>query len=164
VTGDVMGSSANPDAIRIVGPGSYLVAHNTIDCGWTDGAATGINVIGQAPPRTAANAVILDNDINMSAPNGTMFTPNSAGIEIRGYAQGASVLNNRMKGRARAALSVLQNVGIPGSNAFISNDVSGFKSSIADVFVDVGATNTIVIGTQAGVEDHGSGTTVISGR
>src|SRR5579862_9180031 len=164
VTGAVMGSSANPDAIRIVGPGSYFVAHNTIDCGWTDGAATGINVIGQAPPRSAANAVILDNDINMSAPNGTMFAPNSAGIEIRGYAQGTSVLNNRMKGRASAALSVLQNVGNPGSNAFISNDVSGFKSSIADVFVDVGATNTVVIGTQAGVEDHGSGTTVISVR
>jgi hypothetical protein len=69
-----------------------------------------------------------------------------------------------MKGRAGAALSVLQNVGIPGSNAFISNDVSGFKSSIADVFVDIGITNTIVIGTQAGVEDHGSGATVISGR
>src|SRR5579871_3433683 len=33
VTGALMGSSANPDAIRIVGPGSYLVAHNTIDCG-----------------------------------------------------------------------------------------------------------------------------------
>ncbi|HEY3840965.1 MAG TPA: hypothetical protein VGL72_30550 [Bryobacteraceae bacterium] len=83
-----MGSSANPDAIRVVGPGSYLVAHNTIDCGWTDGGATGINVIGQAAPRTAANAVILDNDINMSAPDGSIFGPNSAGIEVRGYAQG----------------------------------------------------------------------------
>jgi len=42
VTGAVLGSAANPDAIRVVGPGSYLVAHNTIDCGWTDGGATGI--------------------------------------------------------------------------------------------------------------------------
>jgi len=49
-----LGSAANPDAIRVVGPGPYLIAHNTIDCGWTDGGATGINVIGQAAPRTAA--------------------------------------------------------------------------------------------------------------
>jgi hypothetical protein len=165
LTGAVMGSSANPDAVRVVGPGSYLVAHNTIDCGWTDGGATGINVIGQQAPRTAANVVILDNDINMSAPDGTVFGPNSAGIEIRGYAQGNCVFNNRVRGRASAALSVLdQNAGIPGGNTFISNDVSTFQSSLADVFIDAGATNTIVIGTQNGVEDHGSGTAVVPMR
>jgi hypothetical protein len=46
-TGTVMGGSANPDAIRVVGAGSYLIAHNSVDCGWVDGAAAGINVIGQ---------------------------------------------------------------------------------------------------------------------
>jgi hypothetical protein len=30
-TGSLLGGSANPDAIRIVGAGSYLIAHNSID-------------------------------------------------------------------------------------------------------------------------------------
>jgi hypothetical protein len=109
--------------------------------------------------------VILDNDIRLSAPDGTVFSPNSAGIEVRGYVQKCYVLNNRVKGRAGAPLSVLdQGAGIPGSNTVISNDVSGFQSSLADVFVDVGATNTIVIGSQAGIQDHGNGTAVVPKR
>jgi hypothetical protein len=165
VTGAVMGGAANPDAIRVVGSGSYLVAHNSIDCGWTDGAATAINVIGQQPPMTISNAVIIDNDVTMSAPDGTVFGPNSAAIELRGYAQGNSVLNNRMKGRARTALSVAdQGTGIPAGNTLTSNDVSGFHSLLADVFIDAGATNTVVVGSQAGVEDHGIGSAVIPMR
>jgi hypothetical protein len=34
----------------LVGSGSYLIADNVIDCGWADGANTGISVSGQAPP------------------------------------------------------------------------------------------------------------------
>jgi hypothetical protein len=45
--GECDGGATNPDAIRMVGSGSYLVAHNIINCGWTDGTATGINVIGR---------------------------------------------------------------------------------------------------------------------
>ena len=109
-----------------------------------------------------ANAIIVDNDVTMSAPEGTVFSANSAGIEIRGFAQGNSVLNNRIRGRARAALAVVvQNAGIPGSNSFVANDLDGFQSSLADIFVDAGVTNTFVIGRQALVEDHGSGTVVV---
>ena len=155
-------AAANPDAIRVVGPSSYLIAHNTIDCGWSDAGATGINVIGQPAPRSAANAVILDDDVNMSSPDSTVFGPNSAATEIRGFAQGNSVLNNRILGRGLAALSLIdQNGGMPGNNTFTSNDVSGFQPSTADVFVDAGATSTIVTGNQAGIEDHGSGTVVV---
>ena len=104
----------------------------------------------------------MDNDVTMSAPEGTVFGANSAGIEIRGFAQGNSVLNNRIRGRARAALAVLgQNGGIPGNSSFVSNDLSGFQSSLADIFVDAGVTNTFVIGRQATVQDHGSGTVVV---
>jgi hypothetical protein len=157
VTGAV--AAANSDAIRVGGAGSYLIAHNTVDCGWTDPGSTGINVIGQGAGRVASNAVILRNDINMSAPGGTVFGPNNAGIEIKGFAQGNSVLNNRIQGSGSAALALIdQNGGMPGNNTFVSNDLSGFRSSTADVFIDAGATNTIVIGLQAGIEDHGSGT------
>lgn len=63
ITGNVLGGAANPDAIRAVGSGSYGIAHTTIDCGWMDGTATAINVIGQPPPTApATNAIIVDND------------------------------------------------------------------------------------------------------
>jgi hypothetical protein len=46
------------DAIRVVGSGSYLIAHNSIDCGWANGGATGINVFATsfAPE---ASAIVL---------------------------------------------------------------------------------------------------------
>ena len=161
VTGAVMGGAANPDAIRIVGSGSYLIAHNSIDCGWADGAATGVNAIGQSIS-PVAGAVIVDNDITMSASEGTVFGANSAGIEIRGFAQGNSVLNNKIRGRARAALTLLdQNAGMPGNTSFVANDLDGFEASAAAIFLDAGVTNTFVIGHQATVEDHGSGTVVV---
>ncbi len=149
------------DAIRIAGSGSYLIAHNSVDCGWADGAAVGINVFGlSAAPE--ASAIVMDNDVTMSAPEGTVFGPNSAGIEIKAFAKGNSVLNNRIRGRASAALSVIgQNGGIPGNSSFVSNDLDGFQSSLADVFVDAGATNTVFIGRQARVENRGIGTVVV---
>jgi len=68
-------------------------------------------------------------------------------------------------GRARAALAVIvQKRGSPGSNSFVANDLDGFQSSLADIFVDAGVTNTSVIGRQARIEDHGTGTAVIPMR
>jgi hypothetical protein len=165
VTGET-GVTGAPDAIRVVGSGSYVIAHNSIDCGWASGTATGINLIGKgngyAP---VASAIVVDNDVTMSAQGGTVFGVSSAGIGIRGFAQGNSVLNNRIRGRARAALAVnAQNAGIPGNNSFVSNDVDGFQSSLADIFVDAGVTNTAVIGRQGPVEDHGTGTVVVPMR
>jgi hypothetical protein len=161
-TGGISGG-ANPDTIRLVGAGSYLVTHNSIDCGWTEAGATGINVIGQPSPLAPeASAVIVENDVTMSAPAGTVFGPNSAAIEIRGFAGSNTVLNNRIRGSANAALTVLdQNGGMPATNSFVSNDLTGFQSSLADIFVDAGATNTFVIGRQGTVVDNGSGTRVV---
>ena len=163
ITGTVSPGGANPDVIRLVGAGSYLIAHNSISCSWSNTTATAINVIGQPSPLAPqAGAVVIDNLITMSPPEGTVFGANSAGIEIRGFAHGNSVLNNKIRGRANAAMTVLdQNGGIPGNNSFVANDVSGFQSSLADIFVDAGATNTFVIGRQASVEDRGSGTIVV---
>ena len=105
---------------------------------------------------------MVDNDINMSAAEGAVFGDNSAGIEIRGLALNNAVLNNRIRGRARAALSLIaQNGRIPGNNSFVSNDLDGFRSSLADIFVDAGVTNTFVIGRQVTVEDRGSGTILV---
>jgi hypothetical protein len=165
-TGSISGGAANPDAIRLVGAGSYLVAHNSVDCGWPDAGATGINVIGQPSPLVPeTGAVVVDNDITMSAPAGTVFSAGSAAIEIRGFAGNNSILNNRIRGRANAGLSLLgQNGGLPGNNSLVSNDLRGFQSSLADIFVDAGATNTFVIGHQATMADNGSGTVVVPMR
>jgi hypothetical protein len=160
----VTGVTGGADAIRVVNSGSYVIAHNSIDCGWANGAAAGINVFaGAFSPE--ASAIVVDNDVNMSAAEGTVFAASSAGIVIRGFAQGNSVLNNRLRGRAGVALGVsILNAGIPGNNSFVANDLDGFQSSLADIFVDAGVTNTAVIGRQARIEDHGIGTVIIPMR
>jgi len=154
--------NTTPDAIRIVGAGSYLIAHNLIDCGWANGAASGINVFGQSATLQEASAIIADNDVTMSTPAGTVFADGTAGIVIGGFAQGNTSLNNRIRGRARAALAVVgRNGGTPSNTRFVSNDLDGLQASLASVFVDAGVANTLVVGRPAGVEDHGSGTVVI---
>jgi hypothetical protein len=129
-TGSILGGATNPDAVRLVGAGSYLVAHNSIECGWPDIGATGINLIGQPSPLVPeTSAVVVDNDVTMSAPASTVCGPNSAAIEIRGFAGSNTVLYNRIRGRANAALTVLdQNGGMPANTSFVSNDLSGFQS------------------------------------
>ena len=109
-----------------------------------------------------AGTNVVDNDVTMSAPEGTVFGANSAAIEVRGIAPGNMVINNRIRGRARAALAVVApGTGTTGNNTFVSNDLDGFQSSLADVFVDAGVTNTVVVGRQISVEDHGGGTVVV---
>ena len=151
------------DAIRVFGSGTYLIADNVIDCGWADGASTGISVTGQAPPLLPeAGAIVINNHLTMSAPASTTFVTGSAGIRIRGTAQLNSVVDNKIRGSAAAALAVLdQNGNIPGINMFIGNDLQGFQSSLADIVIDVGVTGTIIVGQQSGVGDSGSGTTVV---
>jgi hypothetical protein len=132
-TGVVAGPSngVQPDVIHAVGSGSYLIAHNSIVSEWAAGA--GIRVQGSAwSPE--ARAIVLDNDITMSAPEGTVFGANSAAIEIRGSTQGNVVRNNRIRGRARAALAeVAERRGVPGNNTFASNDLEGFQAPLTAV-------------------------------
>src|SRR5262245_46433059 len=142
-TGFIAGplNGIQPDAIHAAGSGQYFIAHNSIASEWASGA--GIRVQGRAwSPE--ANAIIENNDIAMSAPEHTIFRANSAGIEIRGWAQSNAVRNNRIRGRARAALAVVvQNGEIPRKNTFFSDDLKWFHASLTTVVVDAGATNTV---------------------
>jgi len=71
----------------------------------------------------------------------------SAGIDVRGFAQGNVVANNRIRGRARAALALDPfRGGIPGNNEFVLNRFDDFEASVADILVGVGVTNTRVMG------------------
>jgi hypothetical protein len=160
-TGSVAGRAAAPQVIRIVNSGSYLIAHNSIDCGWARSDAAGIAVFSQFVQWRIERAIVVDNHVTMSAPEGTVFGDDSAAIAIRGFAQGNVVLNNRIRGHARAALSVdVFKGGIPGNNAFVLNRLDDFEASLADVFVGERVTNTLIVG-QGTVEDRGVGTVIV---
>src|SRR5262249_35738344 len=149
------------DVIHVTGTGSYLVAGNSVHSRWA--AATGIRVQGQAAEWPIKGAVVVDNDVYMDAPEGTVFDANSAGIDVRGNAQDNVILNNRIRGRARAALVVAINppsmVGAT-NNHFILNRLDHFEASFADVFVGPGVMNTLIVG-QGTVNDQGVGTVVV---
>jgi hypothetical protein len=159
-TGAVTGPSngVQPDVIHAVGTGSYLIAGNTIISEWATGA--GIRVQGSAAV-PEAGAVVVDNDITMLAPDGTVFGSNSAAIEIRAAANANTVLNNRIRGRGRAALAEINQNVAPANNTFVSNDLAGFQSSLADVFVDSGVTATVIVGRSNSIQDNGTGTLVV---
>ena len=162
-TGSIVGPAggAAPDAIHIFGTGWYLIAHNSIQSDWSKGA--GIRVHAGFADWPITGAIVLDNDVNMSAPKNAAFGSNSAGIEIRGNANGSMVLNNRIRGRARAALAVVtQDEGIPANNQFVSNDLDGFEPSLASVFVDSRVTNTLIFGKKWKVQDGGIGTAIVN--
>jgi hypothetical protein len=153
-TGSITGPSngIQPDVIHAVGSGRYFIANNSIVSEWATGA--GIRVQGSAwSPE--ANAIVVDNDIAMLAPEDTIFGANSAAIEIRASAQANVVRKNRIRGSARAALAVVvQNGAIPRSNTFLSNDLKGFHASLTSVFVDAGVTNTVIDVHEMPGDDH----------
>ena len=106
-------------------------------------------------------AIVEGNDVTMSPPENTAFGNDSAGISIRGFAQNNVVENNTIRGRARAALSVDDfKGGTPDKTALIRNRLDDFEASLADVFVDVGVTNTVILGQRGTVEDHGVNTVI----
>jgi hypothetical protein len=157
------GSEPSGDMMHIVGPGSFLIARNTINCAWTSGQQAAIRLQTRAD-QPASHAIVVENDINMLAPEGTTFSATSAAIEVRAAGDSNIVANNRIRGRANFALSVANQSGTPQNTALIMNDLSGFTAFQAGVFVDAGGMNTIVAGTPGTVEDRGSGTLIVPVR
>jgi hypothetical protein len=165
-TGSLVAPPARSQAIRVANLGSYLIAHNRIDCGWTQPDAEGIGVFSQVAAWPMEGAVVVDNDVTMSAPEGTVFGDFSAGIGVYGFTEGTVVLNNRIRGRAKAALSMPvfplppQVAAVPANNAFVLNRVDDFEASVADVLVGLGAMNTRIVGAGT-VQDLGTGTIIV---
>ena len=158
-TGSVSGPAVNLQVIRVVNIGSYMIAHNLIHCGWAQ--AQGIGVFSQIAAWPMVSATVEDNDVTMSPPENTTFGPDSAGISIRGFAQDNLVQNNTIRGRARAALAVDDfRGGTPDKTTLIRNRLEDFEASRADVFVDVGVTNTEILGQRGTVEDLGVNTVI----
>jgi hypothetical protein len=161
-TGSISSQKApRPEVIRVANTGSYVIAHNSIECQWPDPEAIGIGVFSQFADWPMMHALIVDNDVTMSPPLGTVFGALSAGIDVRGFAQGNVVANNRIRGRARAALAVdTFKGGVPDNNEFVLNRFDDFEASVADILVGVGVMNTRVMG-QGTVDDQGIGTVIV---
>ncbi len=152
-------AGAGAEVIRVVNLGSYLIARNSIDCRWPDGA--GIAVFSQFAPWPIEGALVTDNIILMAPPEGTVPGADSAGISVRGFAQDNVALDNSIRGRAAKALSVTDfKGGTPGNTALVLNRVDDFDASLADVFVDVGVRHTRIVG-EGSVEDLGTGTVIV---
>jgi hypothetical protein len=110
-------------------------------------------------------AGVVDNDVTMSAPEGTVFSDFSAAITVFGFAEGTVVENNLIRGRARAGLSVPVSPNalsaVPTNNAFVHNHFVDFEASVADVFVGPTALNTLIAGSGT-VDDLGTGTIIVN--
>ena len=146
------------DAVRLVNTGSYLMANNAIECRWAD--AAGIAVFSQFAEWPMERAIVEDNDVLMSPPANSVFGDSSAGINIRGYAQGIVVRRNSVRGRARAAVSLYAfRGGVPAGNALIDNRFDGFEPAAADIVLGSGVLRTRIVGPGT-VADRGEGTII----
>jgi len=148
-----------PEAIRIANTGSYVIAHNKIDCEWPDADAMGIGVFSQFGVWQLEHVVVMDNDVTMSPPPGTVFGDFSAGISIRGFTGDNLVANNRIRGHARAALALdvfplpPRPQGTPRNNALVLNRVDDFEG--APVLIGQGINDTLVLEQQGTSDDRG---------
>ena len=162
VTGPGVGATSPPEVIRAVNTGSYVIAHNTIQCEWPDPQAVGIGVFSQIASWPMEQAVVADNSVTMSPPPDVPFTGLSAGIDVRGFANGNLVTNNRIRGRARAALALdFFKSGGPVNNTLIHNDVNGFVPLIADVVIGLGVVDTLLLGPLGTIQDDGTNTAIL---
>jgi hypothetical protein len=155
-------AGTSPEVIRAVNTGTYLIAHNLINCQWGDPQAKGIAVFSGNAVWPMQAASVLDNEVVMSPPPDTVFGNLSAAIEIRGFAQNNVVAHNLIRGRARAALAIDPfNGGLPSDNSLIRNRVVDFEATVADVFIGLGVTNTLILGEQGTIEDLGINTLIV---
>jgi hypothetical protein len=155
-------SQATAEAIRVVNIGSFVIAHNVIDCQWSNPDAIGMGVYSPVADWPIANAVIVDNEITMSPPGGVQFTSFSAGIDVRGFAQNIFIGNNGFRGRARAAVAVdVFKGGIPGYTVIVLNRLGDFEPSVAGVIVGNGVRHTMILGQQGAVNDRGLNTVIL---
>jgi len=166
-TGTVGVPNARVQAIRVANLGTYVIAHNVIDCQWAGVAeAQGIGVFSQISAWPIENALVEHNRVTMSPPAGTIFDPFSAAIGVYGFANTNVVRHNEIRGAARAGITMPvfplapQLPAAPGDNVLARNNFDHFRPSVADMFIGEHALNTRIIG-RGTVLDQGDGTVII---
>src|SRR5207253_6577545 len=118
--------------ILCAGSGSFRIAHNVIRV--ADPNAAGIRIRDYAAlGAPIGRATITDNDVTLSAPEGSVLGVGSAGIEIMGLARDTVVQRNRIRGRARVGLSMAPaKAGHPTGSTFDQNDQEHFISTLTE--------------------------------
>jgi DNA-binding SARP family transcriptional activator len=144
------------DAVRLVNGGSILMANNTVECRWPN--AAGIQIYSPFAEWPTDSVVVADNDVRMSPLAGAALGDFSAAISIRGFAHGDVVRQNRVSGRAAAALSMYAfRGGVPADNTFLDNRLDGFRATVADIVVGSGVARGHITGPGVLI-DHGIAT------
>jgi hypothetical protein len=155
-------TTPRPEAIRVANIGTYVIADNVIHSEWPDPDAIGIGVFSQFAAWPVTDAVVLNNKVTMSPPEGVVFGSYSAGIDIRGFVQDNEIGNNTIRGHARAAIGIdVFNGGSPADTALVLNRFEDFEPSVADVVVGEGVTNTLILGQKGTVSDQGINTLIV---
>lgn len=156
------------DGIRVVGLGTYLVRHNTVEVAFEN--AAGIRLQGNSPQMPLTGATIESNHVTMAVPDGVVPGTESAGIELRRVARDNAIWRNQVRGRASAAFAlisdptnVLDTYLTPADNTFVGNNQSIFGSTLADVFVGPRVSRTTFVGGTGIVDDHGVRTSMDGG-
>ncbi len=150
------------DALRLIGSGEYLVEKNQLDCGFENAAVVRLG--------GTKKAVISQNEIVASVPPGKLPGQQSAGVQVQGSANDNEIRANRIKGRGRAAISVIFSDfpldkptgtdGNPSATKFQGNNVQQFAPTVATVEIGAVAKNTTIAGGSGTLIDHGVGTVV----
>lgn len=149
------------DALRLIGSGEYLVEKNQFDCGFENAAVVRLG--------GTKKAVIRQNEVVASVPTGKMTGQQSAGVQVQGSANDNEILENRIKGHGRVAISVIfsnfpldkaNGTGNPLATRFQGNNVQQFAPTVATVEVGAGATDTRIVGGSGTLIDNGTGTII----
>lgn len=149
------------NALRLIGSGEYVVAGNQFDCGFENAAVVRLG--------GTKRAVVRANEIVASVPAGKVPGLQSAGVQVQGSADANEIVGNRIKGRARAAISVIfsdfpldrqDGTGNPSATTFEGNNVQHFAPTLATVEVGPGATKTKIAGGSGTISDRGTATEV----
>jgi hypothetical protein len=150
------------DALRLIGSGEYLVEKNQLDCGFENAAVVRLGA--------TKKAIIRQNEIVASVPQGKLPGQQSAGVQVQGSANDNEIRENRIKGRGRAAISVIFSDfqldkpagtdGNPSATNFQGNNVQQFAPTVATVEIGAVAKRTTIAGGSGTLIDHGVGTVV----
>ena len=149
------------DALRLIGSGEYLVEKNQFDCGFENAAVVRLG--------GTKKAVVRQNEVVASVPNGRVPGEQSAGVQVEGSADDNDIQQNRIKGRARVAISVIfssfaldkaDGTGNPLRTTFQGNNIQQFAPTLSTVEVGPGAQNTTIVGGSGTLIDNGTGTVV----
>lgn len=129
------------------------VRHNQVVCANPQAVGIILASVSEVTPVPYQNSVIEQNDVTM---HGNLAF---GGIALFDAVDNNFVGQNRILGDGPFALQVSTEVAGDNavSNTFAGNNISGFQSTIADVFFDINSMNNVLVGNSGSVIDLGIG-------